>query len=67
MEQGWVKIYTSHDFYKAELVRQVLIDHEMEAILINKKGFPYSYGDVEIYIHQDHFQHAIEVIVKNEL
>jgi uncharacterized protein (DUF1919 family) len=67
MEAAWVKIYTSADFFKSELVRQVLIDHEMEAILINKQGFPYRIGEIEVYIHEDDFQKALEIIVKNEL
>lgn len=67
MEQGWVKIYTSDDFFKSELVRQVIIDHEMEAIILNKQGFPYRIGEVEVYIHEDNFQKALEIIIKNEL
>ncbi len=67
MEQGWIKIYTSADFFKSELVRQVLTDHDMGAIIIDKQGFPYRIGEVEVYIHPDHFQTALEIIVKNEL
>ncbi|MDO8994206.1 MAG: DUF2007 domain-containing protein [Daejeonella sp.] len=67
MEAGWVKIYTSADFFKSEIVRQVLVDHEIEAIIINKQGFPYRIGEVEVYIHEDGFQKALEIIVKNEL
>ena len=67
MEQGWVKIYTSHDFFKSELVRQVLTDHEIGVILLNKQGFPYNIGEVEVYIHENNFQQALEIIVKNEL
>ena len=67
METGWVKIYTSADFFKSELVRQVLTDHEIEAIIINKQGFPYRIGEVEVYIHEDDFQKALEIIIKNEL
>ena len=67
MEQGWVKIYTSHDFFKSELVRQVLTDQEIGVILLNKQGFPYNIGEVEVYIHENNFQQALEIIVKNEL
>jgi hypothetical protein len=67
MEQDWVKIYTSHDFFKSEIVRQILIDNEMEAVIIDKQGFPYQLGEVEVYIHQDNFQQAIELIVQQEL
>jgi len=67
MEQGWVKIYTSSDFFKSELVRQVLTDHELSPIIMDKQGFPYRIGEVEVYIHADNFNQAIEIIVKNEL
>jgi len=67
MEAGWIKIYTSEDFFKSELVRQVLTDHEIDAILINKQGFPYRLGEIEIYIHEGNFQKALEIIIKNEL
>ncbi|MFN8406004.1 MAG: DUF2007 domain-containing protein [Sphingobacteriaceae bacterium] len=66
MEQGWVKIYTSSDFFKSEMVRQVLAEHQIAAVIINKKN-PYQIGAVEIYIHQDDFQEALEIIVKNDL
>ncbi len=67
MENNWVKIYTSRDFYKSELVRQVLIDHGMEAIIMDKQGFPYRIGEIEVYIHGDNFNEALELIIKNEL
>jgi hypothetical protein len=67
MEAGWVKIYTSADFFKSEIVKQVLIDHEIDTIIINKQGFPYRIGEVEVYIHEIDFQKALEIIVKNEL
>ncbi len=67
MEAGWIKIYTSADFFKSELVRQVLIDNEIDAIIINKQGFPYRMGEVEVYIHEGNFQKALEIIINNEL
>jgi hypothetical protein len=67
MEAGWIKIYTSADFFKSELVRQVLVDNEIESILLNKQGFPYRLGEVEVYIHEENFQKALEIIIKNEL
>ena len=67
MEKDWVKIYTSPDFFKSELVRQALLDHDLEAIIMNKQGFPYRIGEVEVYIHQNDFQQALEIIIKNQL
>ena len=67
MEAGWVKIYTSPDFFKSEMVRQILNDHAIEAIILNKQGFPYQIGEVEVYIHENYFDEALEVIIRNEL
>jgi hypothetical protein len=67
MSNDWVRIYTSNDFYKSEIVRQILVDHEMEAVLLDKQGFPYKIGEVEVYVHHNHFQEALEIIIKNEL
>jgi hypothetical protein len=67
MEADWIKIYTSSDFFKSELVRQVLTDHNIDAILLNKQGFPYRIGEVELYIHGNNFHRALEIIIANEL
>jgi hypothetical protein len=67
MEADWVKVYTSADFFKSELVRQVLIDYEIDAIIINKQGFPYRIGEVEVYIHESNLEKARALITENEL
>lgn len=67
MEKNWVKIYTSNDFYKAEIVRQVLIDHEIEAVMMNKQDTSYKFGEVQVHIPNIHFEEALEIILKNDL
>lgn len=68
MNKDWVKVYTSADFYKSEIVKQVLIDSDIDAVLMDKRGFPYNIiGEAEVYIHQDNFDRAIEIIISAEL
>lgn len=67
MEENWVKIYISQDYFKSEMVKQVLIDNSIDAVIIDKQGFPYKIGETEVYIHKDNFNHALEIIVKNDL
>ncbi len=67
MDKDWVKIYTSSDFYKAEIVRQVLIDHEIEAVLMNKQDTSYKFGEVHVNVPNQHFQQALEIILQNDL
>lgn len=67
MDKDWVKIYTSTDFYKAEIVRQVLIDHDIEAVLMNKQDTSYKFGELHINVPKQHFQQALEIILQNDL
>ena len=67
MNSSWVKIYTSNQFMKSEIVRQVLVDHEMEAVLMNKQDTAYKFGEVEVYIPKEHFDKALEIIIQNDL
>jgi hypothetical protein len=52
---------------KSEIVKQVLIDHGIDAVLIDKKGYPYNFGQVEVYVGNNNFSHATELIVANDL
>lgn len=63
----WVKVYTSHDYFKSEIVRQVLTENDIHAVIMDKQGFPYRFGEVEVYIPQKDFQKAIEIIISTEL
>jgi len=66
MEKDWVKIYTSSNFYRAEIIKQALIENDIEAVLLNKQLSGYNIGSVEVYIHQQDFSKAIEIIALNE-
>jgi transcription antitermination factor NusA-like protein len=66
MEKDWVKIYTSANYYRSEIVKQMLAEHQITSVLINKQDPAHrSFGDIEVYIHQEDFSKAIELIVLN--
>jgi len=66
MEKDWVKIFTSANYYQSEIVKQVLVEHQITSVLINKQDTTHrSFGNVEVYIHQEDFSRAIELIVLN--
>ncbi|MVN20229.1 putative signal transducing protein [Mucilaginibacter arboris] len=68
MESDWVKIYTSTNFFQAELVKQLLTQHEIEVVLMNKRDSAHNtFGQVEVYIHQSNFSQAIEILVLNDI
>lgn len=67
MEKDWIKIFTSSDFYRSEIVKQVLIEHDIDAVLLNKQVSGYNIGSVEVYIHQEDFSKAVEIMALNQL
>lgn len=67
MEKDWIKIFTSPDFYRAEIIKQVLIENAIDAVLLNKQLSGYNIGAVEVYIHQEDFSKAVEIMALNQL
>lgn len=67
MEKGWIKIFTSSNFYQSEIVKQMLIENQIDAVLLNKQLSGYNIGAVEVYIHQEDFSKAVEIMALNQL
>ena len=67
MEKDWVKIYTSSNYYRSEIIKQALIENDIEAVLMNKQDSAYgTFGNIEVYIHQKDLSKATEIIAANE-
>ena len=68
MEKNWVKIYKSTNFYQSEIVKQMLLQHNIPAVLLNKQDSSYrSFGNIEVYVNQEDFDHAIELLILNQI
>lgn len=68
MEKNWVKIYKSTNFYQSEIVKQMLLQHKIAAVLLNKQDSSYrSFGNIEVYVHQGDFDQAIELLILNQI
>ena len=47
----WICIFTTDQPHRAELIRMVLQDKDIEAVVINKKDSSYiTIGEVELYV-----------------
>lgn len=52
MEKDWVVIYNTNKLYQAEMLKEILFDNGIEAVILNKKDSAYLIGDAEVYVHQ---------------
>jgi len=45
----------------------MLLQHNIPAVLLNKQDSSYrNFGNVEVYVHQEDFDHAIELLILNQ-
>lgn len=64
MEKNWIKIFTSANYYQSEMVKQALAGHHIDSVMINKQDSSHrTFGEIEVYIRQEDFSDALEVII----
>ena len=64
---NWIKVYTSTEPYKIELLKGFLLKHNIRAIGINKKDSSYLvFGDIELFVASKDVLHTKNLINKQE-
>lgn len=53
MDSNLVHIYSIGSPYTAELMRQMLSDHDILSFIVNKQDSACKFGDIELYVHRD--------------
>ena len=67
MDYNWIKIYTSTDPFKIELLKGFLNENNIIAMSINKKDSSYlSFGEIELLVHEKDVMKAKILITKQE-
>ncbi len=66
MATDQVQIYALGNPYKAELIRQMLMDHNIQAFIVNKQDSAYKFGDIELYVDRDKVMRAKKLIKEFE-
>ena len=68
MEKNWVKIFTSTNYFQSEMVKQALAGNNIDTVILNKQDSSHrAFGDIEVYIHQEDFSNAIEIMILNQI
>ena len=66
MEANLVHIFSSGQPYHAEMVRQMLTNHNIQSFLVNKQDSSYKFGVVELYVNRDNVIRAKKLIQEFE-
>ncbi len=47
---NWIAVYSTDIPYKAEIIKQILLDNQITAFVMNKRDSFYQFGDIEICV-----------------
>lgn len=62
---GWIAIFSSQHIYQAELVCQVLLEADIDAVIINQQESVYpGIGEIEVHVKQTHVIPAKHLLEK---
>ena len=68
MEKDWICIYSSVYLHKVEIVKAVLNENDIPAVIINKQDSSYSsIGEIELYVNLDNEVLSRFLISENSL
>ena len=63
--ENWKCVYTTDQVYKANAVKELLAEENIEAVVMNRKDSAYTvFGNVELYVPPEDENLAAELIKK---
>ncbi|SEL49827.1 putative signal transducing protein [Parapedobacter koreensis] len=64
MEKHWTKLLVTTNTFQAEITKQMLEEHGVPAVVINKQDSSYRFGQVELYVHESKEAFARDLMSK---
>ena len=52
MEKNWVKLKARSNPLELEITKQMLEEHDIPAVVLNKQDSSYKFGLLELYVHE---------------
>ena len=66
MKKNWTKVYSSNNPIKVEIIKQMLEEHNINAVEMNQQDSSYNmFGSIQIYVQQEFSNEAIKLIEEN--
>lgn len=65
MEKNWKKLLTTTNPIRAEIIKQMLEEHHIHAVVLNKQISPYNLGAVEVYVHEMQEGESLRLLNEN--
>ncbi len=59
---NWQAVYKDGSDHRVTIVRDVLVDRDLDAIILNKKDSHHGFGYLEVQVPADHVILALKII-----
>ena len=67
MNSNWQIVYSASYIHQVELIKAVLLNHDIESVILNQKDSAYLFGEYNLYVHPDDVLIAKQIINKESL
>jgi hypothetical protein len=56
---GWKLVFTTTALYQAEMLKSLLEEEDITAVIVNQKDSSYlTFGDIEVYVNEENLEEA---------
>jgi hypothetical protein len=64
METDWITVFSTGNYYRAQFVKEFLIDQDIEAVIINKtdSALLHPSGYVEVFVRREDLIKAMHLL-----
>ncbi len=62
MNSNWTKVKVFTNQLQAEIVKQMLVENNIPAVVLNKQDSSYHFGVIELYVDNEHTLEATALI-----
>lgn len=63
MNMNWVAIFKTPELYQAELIKAILCDNGVEAVVLNQKDSSYTtFGEISVMVSEEDSERAEKII-----
>jgi len=59
---NWQKVYTDRMEYRAEIVKAVLEDNDLQPVIVNRQDAAYHFGHFEVHVAPENVIKSIKII-----
>jgi hypothetical protein len=64
MSENWESIYSTDQFYEAEMVKNMMADNDIECVILNKQDSTYRFGEIEVCVPTEDVFKAKQLITE---